>query len=86
MTAQADAGTTPPENNPPPTQKWQITCRIFRGTFATWDQLFSDAAAFATEIGSERVLNISHSADRGDGVVAVWYWALEADKDTENET
>ena len=60
--------------------------RIFRGTFATWDQLFTDAAAFATEIGSERVLNISHSADRGDGVVTVWYWALEAEKKPDEET
>lgn len=48
---------------------------MFRGTFATWQELFAQAANFATEIGPERLINISHSADQGDGVVAVWYWA-----------
>jgi hypothetical protein len=57
--------------------KWRAKHRTFRGTFATWDQLFDEAADFATEIGPERLINISHSADRGDGVVAVWYWADE---------
>jgi len=50
---------------------------MFRGTLATWDELFTRAAYFATEIGPERVLNISHSADDGDGVVTVWYWGSE---------
>ena len=48
--------------------------RKFRGTFATWEALFDEAAQFATEIGPERVLSISHSADQSDGVVTVWYW------------
>jgi hypothetical protein len=48
--------------------------RVFRGTFTTWQTLFSDAADFATELGPERVLSISHSEDKGDGVVTIWYW------------
>jgi hypothetical protein len=68
-----------PETDPPPAQKWQMAFRVFRGTFATWDELFTDAAAFATEIGTERVLSIFYLADRGDGVVTVWYWATEAE-------
>ena len=52
-----------------------VTFRMFRGTMATWEQLFSDAAAFATTIGQERLITISHSEDQQDGVVAVWYWA-----------
>jgi hypothetical protein len=51
--------------------------RYVRGTLATWDQLFSQAAEIANEIGPERVLNISHSADGGAGVVTVWYWTTE---------
>jgi hypothetical protein len=50
---------------------------MFRGTFATWDKLFAEAAHFATEIGPERVLSISHSEDKSDGVVTVWYWTTE---------
>ena len=52
----------------------RIAWRIFRGSFPTWDQLFDEAAAFATEIGRERLISISHSEDHNDGVVTVWYW------------
>ncbi len=55
--------------------KMRVACRIFRGGFLSWDGLCKEAAEFATEIGPERVINISHSADRGAGVVTVWYWA-----------
>ena len=50
---------------------------IFRGTFATWDELFAKAAAFATELGETRVINISHSCAGSDGVVTVWYWIFD---------
>jgi len=75
--APADAW-TPPDPAPaavPAPVKWRARHEMFRGTFATWEELFEEAADFATEIGPERLINISHSADRGDGVVAVWYWA-----------
>ena len=57
---------------------------MFRGTLATWDQLFSQAAECATTLGRERLITISHSADQSDGVVAVWYWA-ESDERPANE-
>lgn len=52
-----------------------VEYKIFRGTLATWDELFSQAASFATEVGPERLITISHSADNNDGVVAVWFWS-----------
>ena len=52
----------------------EVRFELFRGTFATWPQLFEQAAEFATRIGRERVISISHSEDKDDGVVAVWYW------------
>ena len=61
---------------------WRMTFKYFRGTFATWDELFGQAADFATEIGSQRVVNISHSSDRGDGLVTVWYWTDEPATET----
>jgi hypothetical protein len=61
-----------------PKPGWRLVYKYFRGTFATWEELFNDASAFATGVGPERVVGISHSADRGDGVVNVWYWT-EAD-------
>lgn len=42
---------------------------------SSWDQLFQEAAEFASEIGPDRLINISHSADAGDGVIAIWYWS-----------
>jgi len=65
-------------SNAPQAPQWRLSYRVFRGTLATWEELFRQAAAFASEVGPERVVSISHSEDNNDGVVAVWYW-------TENE-
>ena len=54
---------------------WAAKFRVFRGLLVTWEKLFSDAAQFATEVGPERLICISHSEDSGDGVVVVWYWS-----------
>jgi hypothetical protein len=59
--------------NDHPTRK--VAYEVFRGTFATWDHLFREAAEFADRVGKERLISISHSEDKDDGVVAVWYWA-----------
>ena len=41
----------------------------------SWDKLFREATDFATEVGHDRLISISHSADQGlDGIVTVWYW------------
>lgn len=52
-----------------------VRYQIFRGTLTSWDVLFSEAAAFATQVGRENLIGISHS-DHGNGVVTVWYWGL----------
>ena len=49
----------------------QVRFETFRGTWATWPTLFSQAADFATAIGSERLIGISHSEDKDDGLVTV---------------
>jgi hypothetical protein len=55
----------------------RMSYRLFRGTFKTWDELFDQATAFATELGETRVVNISHSCAGQDGVVTVWYWTFD---------
>jgi hypothetical protein len=57
-----------------------VVFKTFRGTFKTWDQLFAEAAAFATTIGKERLITISHSADHSEGVITVWYWGRPGDQ------
>lgn len=53
----------------------QVQFQVFRGTFASWKTLFEQAASFASQIGRERLIGISHSADHSEGVVTVWYWS-----------
>ena len=64
-----------PGIRPVPSTRQTVRFKMFRGTMATWDQLFAEAAEFATRLGRERLITISHSEDQQDGVVAVWYWA-----------
>ena len=53
----------------------QVKYKFFRGLLTSWDALFEQAAEFAQEIGSERLINVSHANSGGDGTVTVWYWA-----------
>ena len=55
----------------------RVSYKIFRGTFVTWDDLFTKSAGFATGLGETRLINISHSCQGNDGVVTVWYWTYD---------
>jgi hypothetical protein len=33
-----------------------------------------EAAAFASELGRDRLINISMALEGGQGVIIVWYW------------
>lgn len=48
--------------------------KVFRGGFSKWETLFAQAAEFASAIGPDRLISVSHSQDE---VVAVWYWSDE---------
>ncbi len=48
--------------------------KMFRSALTTWESLFAEAAEFASQMGPERLITVSHSSDNGEGVVAVWYW------------
>ena len=52
----------------------RVAWRVFRGSLTSWNTLFDEAAAFASQVGPERLISISHSEDHNDGVVTVWYW------------
>ena len=58
-----------------PTARYEV----LRGARSSSDTLFAEAAAFATGIGPDRVIGISHSADQHDLVVTVWYWEHDDD-------
>ncbi len=52
----------------------RVLYKYFRGTFTTWADLFRDAADFASTLPPDRLISISHSAHRANGIVTVWYW------------
>lgn len=51
-----------------------VRFEIFRSGMSSWETLFAEAADFASRIGPEDLINISHSEDSNEGVVTVWYW------------
>lgn len=53
----------------------EVQFAVFRGVWSSFETLFAEAAAFASGLGPERLISISHSEDENDGVVTVWYWA-----------
>ena len=52
----------------------KIDYKMFRGTLVTWEELFAQAAEFASTLTPEELISISHSEDSNDGVVTVWFW------------
>jgi hypothetical protein len=52
----------------------KVGYRWFESSFQSWNSLLQQAADFATEVGPERLISISHSEDHNTGMVTVWYW------------
>ena len=52
----------------------RVRFETFASSWSSWDELFAQAAEFATALGPARLINISHSCDQNKGVVTVWYW------------
>lgn len=59
-----------------------VQSRVFVSSRQSWEKLCEEAAAFASEVGRERLINISVAASGGTdlfglggtGVIVVWYW------------
>jgi len=51
-----------------------VKFEVFRGVMASWPELFQQAADFANQLKRDQLITISHSEDKEDGVIAVWYW------------
>ena len=55
----------------------EVQFEIFRSTYESWEILFAKAALFASKIGKDRLIGISHSHENTLGVVTVWYWSAD---------
>jgi len=52
----------------------QVRFQLFKSSLKSWQDLCADAAAFASQIGRDRLINLSLSEDHNEGVIIVWYW------------
>lgn len=52
----------------------RVLHKHFRASLKSWEELFQDASEFATGVGPDRLISISHSAEGLEGIVTVWYW------------
>lgn len=53
----------------------RVAFRIFKSSTKSWEKLFAEVAEFASNVGRENLITISHSEDQNTGVVTVWYWS-----------
>ena len=59
-----------------------VQSRLFSSRKKSWEVLCGEASAFASEVGRERLINISIAVAGGteplgiggQGVIIVWYW------------
>jgi len=53
----------------------KVKYEFFRSSYQSWDTLFIEASQFASLLGKDRLISVSHSCDhKREGVVTVWYW------------
>jgi hypothetical protein len=61
----------------------RITYKSFDSKMASRDKLFKTAIEFANKLERQDIINITHSEDRDNIVLTVWYWTAEPDKGAE---
>ncbi|MFK7741708.1 MAG: hypothetical protein AB8H80_15425 [Planctomycetota bacterium] len=50
-----------------------VRYREFRGLFRRSRTLFAEAAAFASELGDDKLISITHACHGAQHLVTVWY-------------
>lgn len=48
--------------------------RRFNAVIKSWETVLQEAADFASSLGRDRVVTISHSEDHNKYDIVVWYW------------
>jgi hypothetical protein len=63
-------------------QAMKVQCKMFSSSTRPWERLIEEATEFASNVGRDRLINISVSAAGGSdlfgvggqGAIFVWYW------------
>jgi hypothetical protein len=60
-----------------------VNYKLFQDCLSNWEPLLREAAAFASQLGPDRVINITTHENRftlrPTVVVTVWYWEEESE-------
>ena len=74
-------GRNPPKHFPFGNKTRMIVMRVqfktFESQFLTRQKMLQKAAEFATQMGPERLINVTHSEDNHESFITVWYWEGE---------
>ena len=52
----------------------QLKFRRFSALIKSWETVLQEAAEFASSVGRDKIVSISHSEDHSRSIVVVWYW------------
>ncbi|MBY0526440.1 MAG: hypothetical protein K2R98_23805 [Gemmataceae bacterium] len=63
----------------------RVLFKAFDSKMASREKLFKHASEFATQVGRERLITMSHSEDRDNIVITIWYWGDEEIRKTETK-
>ena len=55
----------------------RVQFKTFESQFLTRQKMLQKAAEFATQMGPERLINVTHSEDNHESFITVWYWEGE---------
>lgn len=58
----------------------RMTFKSFDSKMASRDKLFKAAVEFANKLDRKDLITVTHSEDRDNIVITIWYWTDEPDK------
>src|SRR5437868_3174650 len=61
----------------------RIAFKAFDSKMASREKLFKAALEFANKLEPKQIITFTHTEDRDNIVLTVWYWTEEADKEAE---
>jgi hypothetical protein len=56
----------------------RVLYKAFDSQFLNRERIMRMAAEFASELGPDRLINITHSEDKQEMILTVWYWETAA--------
>jgi len=52
----------------------RVRFKTFQSQFGLRERVLQKVAEFAQQVGRERLISISHSEERDNAIITLWYW------------